>query len=47
MEDDDMLADRLNHEPVIFRGYSDPELSIAIKVAGGVCMSAGPIGRES
>lgn len=41
MEDDDMLADRLNHEPVIFRGYSDSELSVAIKVAGVVCFPTG------
>jgi hypothetical protein len=41
MEDDDMLADRLNHESVIFRGYSDSELSVAIKVAGVICFPTG------
>jgi conjugative transfer region protein (TIGR03750 family) len=40
-EEDDMLADRLNTEPVIFRGYSDSELGLAIKVAGFLCFPAG------
>lgn len=37
----DMLAERLNNEPVVFRGYTDSELTMAIRVAAVVCIPIG------
>ena len=33
-EAEDLLAERLNHEPVVLLGYTDSELAWAIKIAG-------------
>jgi conjugative transfer region protein (TIGR03750 family) len=38
------LAERLNLEPAVFRGYTDSELVAAIVGAGLVCFPAGLIG---
>lgn len=35
-ETPDILEDRLNEEPVIFRGYADSELGTAIKLAAAL-----------
>lgn len=32
----DLLGDRLNSEPVIFRGYTDSELALTLRVAAAV-----------
>lgn len=39
----DFLAERLNSEPVVFRGYNDSELMLAIGVTAAVCFPAGLI----
>ncbi|MFA6094282.1 MAG: TIGR03750 family conjugal transfer protein [Candidatus Paceibacterota bacterium] len=39
-DDDDLLAERLNQEPVVFMGYTDSELMLAIKVA---CLVSFPL----
>lgn len=38
---DHLLGDRLNQEPVVFRGYTDSELSLAIRSA---CLIFLPLG---
>lgn len=38
---DHLLGDRLNQEPVVFRGYTDSELSLAIRTA---CLTFLPLG---
>jgi len=38
-EADDLLAERLNHEPVVLLGYTDSEFGLAVKVA---CLLAFP-----
>jgi conjugative transfer region protein (TIGR03750 family) len=40
----DLLAERLNLEPAVFRGYTDTELVTAIVLAGLVCFPAGLVG---
>lgn len=35
-----LLAERLNGEPIVFWGYTNSELSLAIKVAGGIAFSS-------
>jgi conjugative transfer region protein (TIGR03750 family) len=37
----DLLAERLNLEPAVFRGYTDSELVTAIVLAALVCFPAG------
>ena len=32
-DSDDLLAERLNHEPVVLLGYTDSEFAVAVKVA--------------
>lgn len=39
METEDLLAERLNHEPVVLLGYTDSEFAFAVKVA---CLIAFP-----
>ena len=38
-DSDDLLAERLNHEPVVLMGYTDSEFAVAVKVA---CVIAFP-----
>ena len=37
----DAMGERLNDEPVIFRGYTDSEFMLAMGIAGSVCLPAG------
>jgi conjugative transfer region protein (TIGR03750 family) len=39
METEDLLAERLNHEPVVLLGYTDSKFAFAVKVA---CLIAFP-----
>ena len=39
IETDDLLAERLNHEPVVLLGYTDTEFALAVKAA---CLLAFP-----
>jgi conjugative transfer region protein (TIGR03750 family) len=39
--EDRILAERLNSQPVIFRGYTDSELVAALALSGAVCFPAG------
>lgn len=39
IETDDLLAERLNHEPVVLLGYTDSEFALAVKAA---CLLAFP-----
>ena len=39
-EAEDLLAERLNHEPVVLLGYTDSELAWAIKIA---CLLGFPV----
>jgi conjugative transfer region protein (TIGR03750 family) len=38
---EEILGERLNEEPVIFRGYTDSEFMLAMALAGGVCFPVG------
>ncbi len=38
-ESDDLIAERLNHEPVVLLGYTDSEFGFAVKIA---CLLAFP-----
>jgi conjugative transfer region protein (TIGR03750 family) len=38
-DSDDLLAERLNHEPVVLLGYTDSEFALAVKAA---CLLAFP-----
>jgi len=40
----DALGERLNDEPVIFRGYTDSEFMLALLLAGGTCFPVGVVG---
>lgn len=40
MEPDELLAERLNHEPVVLLGYTDSEFAFAVKVACAVAFPA-------
>jgi conjugative transfer region protein (TIGR03750 family) len=40
----ELLAERLNAEPVIFRGYTDSELVVAIALCGGLAFPTGLLG---
>lgn len=35
------MGERLNDEPVIFRGYTDSEFMLAMALAGGACLPVG------
>ncbi len=37
----EILGERLNDEPVIFRGYTDSEFVLSMALAGGACLPAG------
>lgn len=36
VDSDDLLAERLNHEPVVLLGYTDSEFALAVKAACAV-----------